>query len=1125
MAKILKKPPLFLALAAFLTLSFQVHAIPMFEGGARDPRNSSANAPAESIEQQRRRTSDFGDNAHLDEEGSSRQTRGTARDAVDSSIQDEEVEHKADELNLSNGGNSSQFGDAVANCGSDPLAPEVSFPEKLEKLLSLEKFRAAAADPDFANVERLIIDSENSFIRPHNKGTDSKTRGKNETIIAALKAALQKEFPRFSPTLIERIVEEELPHSNMWSMFEKLQGKPDLSTEALQHILEKADNLMLEQEFAEEHSFTLQHFRNALAHPDNHEAERLIISGQGASAMIVAQAGSSHAADAIIRKTLKRALENEGHRRDFVHQLTSEVLPYSSVFARTLKTRVPLSFEKLKSIIQRADDAMAEIKLLQATRSIAPLSATATNRAGARALLRSGIEQFFSRLGIQNEPLAATLSAAAVPKSPEELAAEHAAAAQEAAWEQSEMEKIFRSVICRGRNADALKEHYREAEAATIAAEAAYNQAMEARWHAENKAKYLQEARGFFEKVKAALDEKRELAEFDESTLSKISQGADLTGAILGIIDASGLTSLKNITDAISTFATFADHRLTIAEAQKAYKELQTAIQKAEAAIEGHEQVEEAATMMQAHADEMERLKKQDAHDKTIRLLDLVRLPNDAGDMALRQWATELACESDPANENDATITAHLLYKQAKKNPAQIHELASRLWGERVALLEQELQRLAEETPSDAEYQNAQQKEIETRTTALVAKVTLEGAAQIQSEWLSKRDQLREQKKFLEDQLRSDPEHRAERQAELEEKRRELSTHQTQQESINSTYHTAAAAAKRLTLVAAKAHADAFEKFKIFTAVKQLHARNTTRLQAAVDADQKILDEILVEEAKWKVPLAREAKVRAVKTRLRDALAQQEIAFKQGDKKIADLYSQIVEALGGDIFDDSGATYAYQWALREEDKGNTEAVETWLKCAQAYEEQAAALLQQIEALVRGDNEIIKLHKERSNALKGAAISYSKTAEAQTKRNREAAKNYRKEAQACEALAAALAQQIEALMRKDKKAVKLHMLKREAWSKVLSAYAWANVEQSKGNSEATAAWRKKAQTREIAVAALERQTEALEQKDEDADTSNATDTQKTKASSSSQQKKSTDDSSTSGQKGNGNCSIS
>ncbi|MBX9576902.1 MAG: hypothetical protein K2W97_00320 [Chthoniobacterales bacterium] len=1001
------------------------------------------------------------------------------------------------------------------NIGAERAAIEEKDQREEEEraALRLEDFRAAVENPDFTGVKRLIIDPESHVIRP-SSGADSKIKGKNETIIAALKGALQLEFPIFSSAFVDKIVEKELPHSSTWSMFETLQGKPALSTETLQLILASADNNMAERAFVEEeNSFTLQHFRNALAHPDNKKAERLIIRGQGASAMIVAQTGSSHVEDAIIRKTLKRALEREGHRRDFVHQLTSEELPYLSMFAKARKIRAPLNFEILKTIIQKTDDAMAEIKLFQATRSIVPLSATAANRAAARTLLRSSIEQFFNRLGIQNDTIAAGVSVAVLPKSAEEIAVEHAAAAEQEAWEQSACEKIIRSLIHHGKNVDALKEHYREAEAAAIAAETFHNQTMEARWDAEKKEKYLTQARLFFEKVKAALDERRNLAEFDESILNEISQGADLAGAFLAMFNVP-FVSLKGIADAVSTFATFADHRLTIAEAQKAFNALKFAIQKAEVATEGHERVDEVASAMHAHAEEVEKLKNQEDHDETMRLSNLVRLPSDADDAALRQWATELACESDTADENQATITAHLLYKQGKKNPAQIHDFISTTWNERLLLSQQLLQQLEEETFLEA-YKSAQKKEIEAEADAVSARSRFEEAAQAKSEWFTKRDQLRLEKKNLEDQLRSDATDREQRQSELDAKRRELSIHQTQKETIDATYQATAEEVKKLTTAATAAHADAFEKFKTYDSTKKFQMRNSTRFQAAADADRKVLEDILIAKACSKEAQAREAKIREAKAGEAAALAQQTEALTRGDKKIAELYSQIAETLGGNIWDDSGATFAYEWALKEEGKGNREAAETWLKCAQVYEEQAAALTQQIAALTRGNNEVIELHKQRSNALKGAAVNYSKTAEAQSKSNREAAKNYRKEAQAFEAEAAALAQQTEALVRDDKGAAKFHMLRVKAWEKVLSAYAWANVEQAKGNREATATWHKKAQAREAEAAALIQEFKATEEE--------------SKSTTSSTEEKKSEDSipqkTTPGKKGKGNCTIS
>ena len=727
MPKKLKLLPLLALMVTFLIFSFQVRAIPMFSVGEKKPTTSSTEKSAETPEQQGRRETDSANgDARLDEENSSSQaTRGTTCRAVDYSEQDDHW-----------------------NIGAERAAIEEKDQREEEErvALRLEDFRAAVENPDFTGVKRLIIDPESNIIRPWS-GADSKFKEKNETIIAALKGALQLEFPMFQPALIDKIVEEELPHSSTWSMLEILKRKPDLTTAMLQRILASADNTMAERAFVEEeNAFTLQDFRNALAHPDKQEEQRLIISGQGASAMIVAQIGSNHVEDKVIRKTLKRALECEGHRRDFVHELTSKELPYLSIFAKARKIRAPLNFEILKTIIQKADDAMAEIKLFQATRSIVPLSATAANRTAARTLLRSSIEQFFNRMGIQNDAIAAGISAAAIPKSAEEIAAEHAAAAQQTAWEQSETEKIIYSLILHGRDPEVLKNHYREAEAAAIAAEAFHNQTMEARWDAEKKEKYLTQARLFFEKVKAALDERRNLAEFDESILNEISQGADLAGSFLGMFNVP-FVSLKGIADAVSTFATFADHQLTIAEAQKAFNALKVAIQKAEVANEGHERVDEVASAMHAHAEEVEKLKNQEDHDETMRLSNLVRLPSDADDAALRQWATELACESDTADENQATITAHLLYKQGKKNPAQIHDFISTTWNERLLLSQQLLQQLEEETFLEA-YKSAQKKEIEAEADAVSARGRFEKAARAKSEWFTKRDQLRLEKKI-----------------------------------------------------------------------------------------------------------------------------------------------------------------------------------------------------------------------------------------------------------------------------------------------------------------------------------------------------------------------------------------
>ncbi|MBX9578239.1 MAG: hypothetical protein K2W97_07170 [Chthoniobacterales bacterium] len=992
-----------------MIFSFQVRAIPMFGGEEKEPATSSGKSPADTPEQRRRETDAASLNAPVNEAACAE-----ACGAVDPSLQNDSL-----------------------NTAIDEAVAEENRQQEEHVVLALENFRTAAADPALTRAERLIVDPESGLIRPRSEA-DRKIKGKNETIIAALKGALHLEFPMFQPALIDKIVDEELPHSSTWSMFETLQGKPALSTETLQRILEKADNAMAERAFVEGNFFTLQHFRNALAQPENKGEQRLIIRGQGASALIVAQVGSNHVEDAIIRKTFKRALEREGHRRDFVHELTSEALPYLSMFAKARKIRTPLSFEKLNTILQQADDAMAEIKLLQATRSVVPLSATAENRAAARTLFRSSIENFFSRLGIQNDAIAAGISAAVIPKSAEELAAEHAAATQQATWEKNETEKVLCSFICRGRNADAFKEHYREAEAAAIASEAYQNQAMEARWNAEGKAQYLTQARAFFQEVKALLDEKRELSEFNESTLSKIAQGAELTSVVLGMVNVP-FVSLKGIADAVSTFATFADQRLTIAEAQRAYKRLQVAIQEAETATQGNEQVEEAASAMHAETEKIEALKKQEDHDETIFLSNIARAPLDfSDDAAWRQWATELACEADPADESEATITAHLLYKQGKKNPSTIHELIGTLWGERLALSQREFQRLVETTPHDEEYESAQKKEIETKTAASTARARLEEAAQAKSQWLSKRDQLRDEKKILEDQLRTDAEHRGERQGELEAKRREFSAHQAKKESIDDAYQAAAAEAKNLTTAAAIAHADAFEKFKIFNSTKQLHARITARLQAAAEVDQKVFDDILIAKACSKEAQAREAAA---------------AALERGNEKAAALLYQRVDAW-------REAGVLYDKAIKEQTREHIEAATTYRKSAQAYEAQA-------EALVRGDTSVAKIQEQIARAWKEAGVLHNNAIQEQTQEHIEAAATYRKSAQANEAHAAAL-------MRGDTTAANLQKQIASAWKEAGVDWILHNnaiQKQTQEYIEAAIKYRKRAQANEARAAAL------------------------------------------------------
>ncbi len=108
----------------------------------------------------------------------------------------------------------------------------------------LDDFRRVAEDLRIADEEGLVIDPHSQLIRPWNKG-DSKTKGKNKTIIAALQAALQHEYPQFPISQIEKIFEEELPQN----MIEQLRGSPDLicsSFEALKKIIRQADDVMAE---------------------------------------------------------------------------------------------------------------------------------------------------------------------------------------------------------------------------------------------------------------------------------------------------------------------------------------------------------------------------------------------------------------------------------------------------------------------------------------------------------------------------------------------------------------------------------------------------------------------------------------------------------------------------------------------------------------------------------------------------------------------------------------------------------------------------------------------------------------------------------------------------------------
>lgn len=111
----------------------------------------------------------------------------------------------------------------------------------------------------------------------------------------------------------------------------------------------------------------LQIFRERISNPENHQAERLILRNTAEGVHLEASDGNGETQfqirsdDNATRKELKRALEQAGLSKKNVHNLVSEVLPYRGVWGYLRGERLPLTHDRLRTIINRVDHALSEL--------------------------------------------------------------------------------------------------------------------------------------------------------------------------------------------------------------------------------------------------------------------------------------------------------------------------------------------------------------------------------------------------------------------------------------------------------------------------------------------------------------------------------------------------------------------------------------------------------------------------------------------------------------------------------------------------------------------------------------------------------------------------------------------
>lgn len=745
--------------------------------------------------------------------------------------------------------------------------------------LALQRFKEAAENPNYLTADRLVIDSKTAAIRPWTK-SDRQTQGKDKTIFEELQKGLLSDYKMFHPPFVKKIIEEivceEIPKLSLKKQLKAKVKEPSLSTKMLQQILDSAERAMVERRFVEHCMLTLQDFKNAMARFDVEGTERLIIKGEGIHAVIVPEVSDPknksdyRLEDNCIRTALKRALEQEGHPKKVVHELIQAELSRPAHSRLWHKISPPLSFEKLKTIIQKADEAMAEQQLLQATHSIVPLSSTATQRVARRQLLGQLIESSLRAIGVENQNLQVNISGpilrTILPKSLEEINAERDKERQQAEWEQQKCEEIFYHLICHEREPYVLRKNlekqYKDVEAATIAAENFHYQAAEGQRAIKKKEEFLQQSESLFKEVKAALDERREQEEFSESTLTKISQVANVASVFLGMFDIP-FVNAQGIADVVATIADLADKKLTIAQAAKAKEAFQTvkrAMETVELAIQGTQEIHEAANSQHGHAGKLEEGEKKQEEKRIKKLLNLVKLPIDTADEVWQEWAKQLICQSDiadAANEKEAVSFAHLLRRQGNKNPEQMYDLLVKLWKERVSMSKKEAEFSKQKISSEVkklkeDYDIANAEEISAEEAAQAAIEKFKEAAEAKNQWLMKHDQLINEKNELYQKILASGVEQEELQAQLNKKKDELAAHQhaklVRDMACQETTQETETLAKKAQLL----HVAAFEKWKKYNSVKESRERMSARLQAAAQADQQACHDISIARADYK---------------------------------------------------------------------------------------------------------------------------------------------------------------------------------------------------------------------------------------------------------------------------------
>jgi hypothetical protein len=203
------------------------------------------------------------------------------------------------------------------------------------------------------------------------------------------------------------------------------------------------------------------------------------------------------------------------------------------------------------------------------------------------------------------------------------------------------------------------------------------------------------------------------------------------------------------------------------------------------------------------------------------------------------------------------------------------------------------------------------------------------------------------------------------------------------------------------------------------------------------------------------------------------ALAHEKHLAAEKDPQAAAIYKKIAIAYGGDNYN-FGAGHAHQKA--DETKRNPVKAELWRQCAEAYEAQATALLEQVSAMQRGDTDAAR-YSRIAEALgsdadcPGAAYAYALAAEECFQGDPRATAAWTKCAEARMAEARAVEMQDIAAVTSYGQ-IALYFGGSSKFYGVVHAYRWADDEKSKGNLRASDAWLQCALASEAAAVSLE-----------------------------------------------------